>query len=194
MVARECRARTSKRDAGVFGKAQRILAYVDHAIGPVVAHPIIHATTRAVEAGGTKLPPLVLASKEMPREALRRALVLAPPSARASGWSKSLPHPAAANASGWMMVKKLRERAAVDRTFVLSDHADWDGLHSAIRATGAERVLLTHGYSAQLARALCEQGLRAEVLERSLGQGGLLERSEEMNESFFVPHRKARSE
>ncbi len=162
-----------------LGKAQRILAYVDRTIGPVVAHPIIHATTRAVEAGGTQLPPLVLASKEMPREALRRALVLAPPSARASGWLKSLPNPAVANASGWMMVKKLRDRAAVDRTFVLSDHADWDGLHSAIRATGAERVLLTHGYSAQLARVLCEQGLRAEVLEQSLGQGSSLERSEE---------------
>jgi putative mRNA 3-end processing factor len=167
-----------------LGKAQRILAYADQSIGPVVAHPIIHVTSRAVEAGGTPLPPLLLASKDMPREAMRKALVLAPPSARASGWLKSMPHPSIANASGWMAVKKLRERAGVDRAFVLSDHADWDGLRDAIRATRAERVLLTHGYSSQLARSLTEEGLQGEVLERALsqsvaGQGYALERGEE---------------
>ena len=57
-----------------------------------------------------------------------------------------------------------RRRRAVDRGFVLSDHADWPGLLAAIEATGAERVLVTHGYAAALVRYLREQGLDAGVI------------------------------
>ena len=55
--------------------------------------------------------------------------------------------------------------AGVDRGFVLSDHADWPGLLGVIDATGAERVLLTHGYTAVVARWLREQGADADTLE-----------------------------
>ncbi|HJV60570.1 MAG TPA: DNA ligase-associated DEXH box helicase, partial [Albitalea sp.] len=47
------------------------------------------------------------------------------------------------------------------RGFVLSDHADWPGLQRAIRATGAQRVIVTHGYEAVMVRWLQEQGLQA---------------------------------
>jgi putative mRNA 3-end processing factor len=63
-----------------------------------------------------------------------------------------------------MQIRGTRRRRAVDRGFVLSDHADWPGLLGAIRATGAERVRVTHGYSAVLARWLREQGLDAEAV------------------------------
>jgi putative mRNA 3-end processing factor len=49
----------------------------------------------------------------------------------------------------------------VDRGFVLSDHADWPGLQRAIVATGAERVIVTHGYEAVMVRWLQQQGLQA---------------------------------
>ncbi len=35
-------------------------------------------------------------------------------------------------ASGWMQLRGARRRRGVDRGFVLSDHADWPGLMSAI--------------------------------------------------------------
>ncbi len=60
-----------------------------------------------------------------------------------------------------MRVRGRRRRRAVDRGFVLSDHVDWPGLLSAIAATGAERVLVTHGYTATVVRYLREQGLDA---------------------------------
>jgi putative mRNA 3-end processing factor len=67
-------------------------------------------------------------------------------------------------ASGWMAVRGSRRWQSADRGFVLSDHADWRGLNEAIHATGASRVLVTHGYTATLVRWLREQGLDAAEL------------------------------
>jgi putative mRNA 3-end processing factor len=66
-----------------------------------------------------------------------------------------------ASASGWMAFRGARRRRAVDRGFVLSDHCDWEGLLQSIRATEAERVICTHGYSEIFARYLREQGYDA---------------------------------
>jgi putative mRNA 3-end processing factor len=60
-----------------------------------------------------------------------------------------------------MRVRGQRRRRSVDRGFVLSDHADWPGLLGAIAAAGARRVLVTHGYTAVVARYLRERGLEA---------------------------------
>jgi putative mRNA 3-end processing factor len=46
----------------------------------------------------------------------------------------------------------------------VSDHADFPGLLSAIEASGATRVLVTHGFSDVLSRYLCERGLDAKPL------------------------------
>jgi putative mRNA 3-end processing factor len=55
-------------------------------------------------------------------------------------------------------------RRGLGRGFVLSDHADWPGLNAAVRATGAERVLATHGYTAEFSRWIAAQGLAAGVV------------------------------
>jgi putative mRNA 3-end processing factor len=52
---------------------------------------------------------------------------------------------------------------------VLSDHAEWPGLQRAVRATGAERLIVTHGYEAEMVRWLTEQGLRAGSFETAYG-------------------------
>jgi putative mRNA 3-end processing factor len=64
-------------------------------------------------------------------------------------------------ASGWMRLRGARRRRALDRGFVLSDHADWPGLQAAIRASGAPRVVVTHGQVPAMVRWLSEQGLEA---------------------------------
>jgi putative mRNA 3-end processing factor len=63
-----------------------------------------------------------------------------------------------------MQIRGIRRRKAVDRGFVLSDHADWTGLLAAIRDTGAEAIGVTHGYTATLVRWLSEQGVQAYVV------------------------------
>ena len=61
-------------------------------------------------------------------------------------------------------MRGARRRKAVDRGFALSDHADWPGLLAAIAATGAPRVLVTHGYREPLVRWLSEQGVEARAI------------------------------
>jgi putative mRNA 3-end processing factor len=49
----------------------------------------------------------------------------------------------------------------VDAGFALSDHADWKGLLQAVKATGAEKVYVTHGFQAAFSRYLNENGIEA---------------------------------
>jgi putative mRNA 3-end processing factor len=110
----------------------------------------------------------------MPRgHDFRGALIVAPPSAQSTPWLRRFGDHADAFASGWMQIRGVRRRRAVDRGFALSDHADWPGLLQAISATGAQRVFVTHGYSDPLVRWLCERGLDAQTLvTRFAGEEG----------------------
>ncbi len=63
-----------------------------------------------------------------------------------------------------MRLRGVRRRRAADRGFVLSDHADWDGLNNAIAETGAEKIFVTHGYTDIFARWLGERGYDAEIV------------------------------
>jgi putative mRNA 3-end processing factor len=60
-----------------------------------------------------------------------------------------------------MTLRGAKRRKALDRGFVLSDHADWHGLNQAIEATGAQKVYVTHGYKSAFSRYLNEQGIEA---------------------------------
>jgi putative mRNA 3-end processing factor len=161
--------------AYALGKAQRLLAHVDPSLGPIVCHGAIEAINALYRAAGIALPPTRLATD--PRTAIRgenkrdfsRALILAPPSAAASPWLRRFGDYSDALASGWMLVRGNRRRRGLDRGFALSDHADWPGLIAAIEATGADRILVTHGASGALTRYLREKGLDARALETAYG-------------------------
>jgi putative mRNA 3-end processing factor len=92
------------------------------------------------------------------------SLIIAPPSARGSTWIRRFGAVSTAFASGWMRIRGARRRRSVDRGFVLSDHVDWPSLLGAIDATGAERILVTHGYRETVVRWLRERGVDAESL------------------------------
>lgn len=155
--------RTSLVLAYALGKAQRVLAGLDPAVGPILLHGAVEAMTEAYRAQGVALPPARPVSAAGADE-LPGALVIAPPGAEAGPWARRFGDAATAMASGWMRVRGTRRRRGVDRGFVLSDHADWPGLLSAIDATGAERVWVTHGYTDALARWLREHGREARTI------------------------------
>jgi putative mRNA 3-end processing factor len=155
-----------------FGKAQRILSGIDASIGPIVVHGAVEPLNRAYRAAGVGLPATRRLEDVADRADLRGALVLCPPSAVGSAWMRRFGESRTAFASGWMQLRGARRRAGYDRGFVLSDHADWPGLLSAIRATGAPRIIVTHGSSAALVRHLGEQGLQAGAFETRWGDGG----------------------
>ncbi len=147
-----------------LGKAQRILASLDPSLGPIFVHSAVRSLLRHYERAGVKLPPVKQATGENVRAAGGRGIVIAPPAADNSTWLHSLGEVSTGVASGWMLLRGTRRWRSADRGFALSDHADWDGLISSIRATGAERILVTHGYAAQLSRWLNENGWKAEVI------------------------------
>jgi putative mRNA 3-end processing factor len=146
--------------AYAFGKAQRILAGIDPSIGPIVCHGAAVPINHAYRAAGVSLPPTLMVG-DVAKGDLQRALVIAPPSAAGSPWMKRFGDYSDAFASGWMQLRGARRRRGVDRGFVLSDHADWPGLLQAIAATGAPRVIVTHGSIPVMVRYLREKGLDA---------------------------------
>jgi len=155
-----------------LGKAQRILAGVDREIGPVYLHGAVERVTQAYRAAGIEMVPTKAVGPAKRGDDWRGALILAPPSALHTPWGRRFRPVVSGFASGWMRVRGARRRRAVDRGFVLSDHADWPGLLSAISATGASRVLVTHGHAEPLTRYLQELGLAAEVLAtKFVGEG-----------------------
>jgi putative mRNA 3-end processing factor len=152
-----------------LGKAQRILASVSRDIGPIIVHPSVESLNEVYRAEGIDLPATRLVS-ELDRLAdIDGALVLAPPNVMGSSWQRRFARGELAMASGWMQLRGRRRREALDRGFVLSDHADWPGLMQAIAATGAERVIVTHGQVAVMVRWLQEQGLQAGAFATEYG-------------------------
>ena len=155
-----------------FGKAQRVLHGVDPAIGPIVVHGAVEPLNEAYRAAGVALPPTHRVGEgqlKMAPQDLSRALVLAPPSAQGTPWMRRFGNYVDAFASGWMQVRGTRRRRGVDRGFVMSDHADWPGLQEAVGATGAQRVIVTHGNVPVMVRWLCEQGLDAQGFHTEYG-------------------------
>jgi putative mRNA 3-end processing factor len=148
-----------------LGKAQRLLAGLDPSVGPIFTHGAVEKLNRDYRDSGVALPPTTYVG-DVPRgTGWAGALVVAPPSAHGSPWARRFGAASTGFASGWMRIRGTRRRRAVDRGFVLSDHADWPGLLDAIRATGAGRVWVTHGYVGVLVRWLREQGIEAEGLQ-----------------------------
>jgi putative mRNA 3-end processing factor len=160
--ANAAQSRTSIIFAYALGKAQRVLAGVDASIGPIALHGAVHRFNEAYRSAGISLPAADHAAGDIIQSVRGRGLLVAPPSALGSTWMRKFAGPegiSAAFVSGWMQVRGARRRKAIDRGFVLSDHADWPGLLGAIRDTGASRVGVTHGYVRPMVRWLSESGL-----------------------------------
>ncbi len=168
-AANAAAGRASLLMAYSFGKAQRLLAGVDAAIGPIIVHGAVEPLNRAYHEAGVALPATLLLDEVKDKAMLSRALVIAPPAVHGSAWARRLGDFSDAFASGWMQLRGARRRRGVDRGFVLSDHADWPGLQAAIAATGAGRVIVTHGYEAVMVRWLQQQGLQAGSFKTEYG-------------------------
>jgi putative mRNA 3-end processing factor len=151
--------------AYALGKAQRLLNGLRHEPrGPVFTHGAVERLNADYRDSGVQLLPSERASSLPRNQDWSGALVIAPPSAGGSLWLRRFGAASTAFASGWMSIRGMRRRRSVDRGFVLSDHVDWPSLIATIRATGAERVLATHGSRESLVRWLTEHGVEARVV------------------------------
>jgi len=152
-----------------LGKAQRILQNLDLFNGKVYTHGVIENTNEALRRNGVLLNPTERITPETPKDEVRKGIILAPPSAIGTPWMRKFQPYSFGYCSGWMALRGAKHRSAADRGFVLSDHADWDGLISAIDATGCECVYLTHGYTAPFTRYLNETGFNAKEVHTLYG-------------------------
>jgi putative mRNA 3-end processing factor len=149
-----------------LGKAQRVLAGVDRSIGRIYTHGAVERLTQAYRDKGVELAPTIYAGSVTNRKDYLGSLIVAPPSAQTSSWLRRFGTQSTGFASGWMMVRGARRQRAVDRGFVLSDHADWPELNRAIASTGADTVYVTHGFAPEVVRWLKENaGINAVALK-----------------------------
>lgn len=146
-----------------LGKAQRMIAGVDASIGRILTHGAVERINRAYRRADVDLPKTTYLG-DTDRAEYAGALIVAPPSANGTPWMRRFGAASTGFASGWMQIRGARRRRAVDRGFVLSDHVDWSSLMDVIDESGAERVWVTHGYSAVVVRWLNERGIDAQIV------------------------------
>ena len=146
-----------------LGKAQRILQGVDTSIGKIYTHGAIEKTNEIIRRMGIQLNETIYVNADISKKEYEGSLIIASPSALGTAWQKKFPAFEVGIASGWMNMRGPRRRRAVDRGFVLSDHADWEGLTTAIRATECEKVIVTHGYTDIFSKWLNDQGIETRV-------------------------------
>lgn len=161
-----------------LGKAQRLLKYLDPNIGTIFTHGAIENMTNVIRPM-VDFPPTTLVTRETKKEALLGNIVLAPPSAHGSTWIRKMTPFVTGSASGWMAFRGARRRRAIDKGFVLSDHCDFTSLLESIKATGAEKIICTHGYTDIFSRYLRELGYDART-EKTQYEGELAEVNKEV--------------
>jgi len=152
---------------GVYalGKCQRVIALLREAgyDRPIYIHGALAALCELYESLGVALGPL-LPVAGMAKDDLAGQIVLAPPGATADRWSRRLPDPVAAMASGWMRVKQRAKARGVELPLVISDHADWDELTQTLHDVGAPEIWVTHGNEEALVHYATKAGLKARAL------------------------------
>lgn len=161
--------KTSVLVAYSLGKAQRLIRGLN-GYSPIYVHNSIANLNEAFIHAGVALPETIRISPDTKKEELQRGIVIVPPALAEGKWIKTLTNPATGICSGWMQVRAGRRWRSADAGFALSDHADWPGLLSAIRATEAEEVFVTHGYSAIFSRYLNEIGITAHEVKTQYGE------------------------
>ena len=152
-----------------LGKAQRLLQPLSEVTDKIFVHGAVYNLHMALVNAGWDLPEVEKVTPETPKESLKGAVVIAPSSAEGSPWIRRFAPYETGVCSGWMQVRGAVRRRNADAGFILSDHADWDGLLAACKATGAECVYATHGFQAAFSRYLRETGIQAKEVKTEYG-------------------------
>jgi putative mRNA 3-end processing factor len=152
---------------GVYalGKCQRLLALLREAgyDEPVYLHGALVGLCELYQRHGVELGPIMAWSEARPDE-FNGKIVLAPPAALADRWTRRLPDPVTALASGWMRVKQRAKARGVELPLVISDHADWAELTQTLDDVGAGEIWVTHGREEALVHYATTRGLNARAL------------------------------
>ncbi len=152
--------------AYALGKAQRVIAELrgrgHH--DPIHIHGAMQRLCDLYRSFGVDLGELIPATGLKAAE-LRGSIVIAPPAALNDRWSRRLPDPITAMASGWMRVRQRARQKNVELPLVISDHADWDELTATLTELAPSEVWVTHGREEALVHWCMTRQIKARALE-----------------------------
>ncbi len=172
------RNKTSVLVAYSLGKAQRLIKGLD-GYSKIYVHNSIANLNDGFLRAGVNLPETTRITAETKKEDLQKGIVIVPPALAEGRWIKNLVNGATGVCSGWMQIRASRRWRSADAGFALSDHADWPGLLSAIHATEAEKVYVTHGFTATFSKYLNSIGIESEEVKTQYGNEEEEEKTEE---------------
>jgi len=132
--------------AYALGKAQRLIMELrcrgHH--DPIYIHGALQRLCELYAQFGVPLGDLRPATG-VAKDELKGRIILAPPGCLNDRWSRRLPDPITAMASGWMRVRQRARQRLVEMPLIVSDHADWDELTRTIQELAPREVWITHG-------------------------------------------------
>ena len=139
--------------AYALGKAQRVIAELRAAghTQPIYLHGAMEKMCHLYAEFGVDLGELRLVADASKGE-MRGHVVVSPPSALNDRWSRRLPDPITAMASGWMRVRQRARQRNVELPLVISDHADWGELTRTVEEVDPNETWITHGREEALLR------------------------------------------
>lgn len=152
--------------AYALGKAQRVISEL-RVMGfddPIYLHGALQRLCDLYVEHGVHLGELRSATGASKAQ-LRGRIVLCPPGALNDRWSRRLPDPITAMASGWMRVRQRARQRNVELPLILSDHADWRELTETIRELAPREVWVTHGREDALVHWCATHQIKARALE-----------------------------
>lgn len=152
--------------AYALGKCQRVMMELRE-MGysrPYYYHGAMKKMCLLYKDFGVDMGELIAVSEVKDRDSLRGELVFCPPSALKDQWSRRLPDPVTAMASGWMQIRARARQHLVELPLIISDHADWGELLQTLKDVGAPEIWITHGREDALAYQAQTLGFRAQAL------------------------------
>jgi putative mRNA 3-end processing factor len=152
--------------AYALGKCQRVICLLREAgyDETIYLHGAVTALCELYRRQGVELGSLELV-QDVDKASLQGRIIMAPPSALADRWSRRLPDPICAMASGWMAIRARARQRGVELPLVISDHADWDELTQTIKEVGASEVWITHGREDAIVYWATQNGFKARPLD-----------------------------
>ncbi|QXQ07219.1 ligase-associated DNA damage response exonuclease [Sphingosinicellaceae bacterium] len=152
--------------AYALGKAQRVIGELRQ-LGhdaPIYIHGALQRLCDLYVELGVPLGDIRPAAGLKPAE-LRGSIVLCPPSALNDRWSRRLPDPITAMASGWMRVRQRAVQKMVELPLIISDHADWTELTDTCVELAPSEVWVTHGREEALVHWCQTRQMKARALD-----------------------------
>jgi len=143
-----------------LGKAQEILCGLEGAELIPMLHGSVYQMTRIYEEFGQSFCKFV----RYDANDVAGKVLICPPSANRSSMLEKIPRKRVAMISGWAVDPNAVYRYQVDAAFPLSDHADYNDLIRYVDLVQPKRVFTLHGFAAEFARDLRDQGVEAWAL------------------------------